>query len=75
MTTEEIKVMEAWCDWACGNCERTNIKWKAARLGYIRGVYETERKFQLNKPGHIHKWESEGTGVFKCYYCDRYSDE
>ena len=25
--------------------------------------------------GHIHKWEHEGNGVFKCYYCDSYSDE
>jgi ribosomal protein L37AE/L43A len=49
MTTEEIKEMEDWCDWACGNCSRTHIKWKAARLGYIRGVYVTKQN--LNKHG------------------------
>lgn len=47
MTKEEIKEMEEWCDWACGECSRTHIKWKAARLGYIRGVYITKQK--LNK--------------------------
>jgi hypothetical protein len=56
MTTDEITKMEEWCDWACGNCSRTHVKWKAARLGYIRGVHDTEQK--LNK--HCLKTKSDG---------------
>jgi hypothetical protein len=48
MTADEIKKMEEWCDWACANKERTSKVWKALRLGYIRGVYETEQKLNIH---------------------------
>lgn len=48
MTAYEIKKMEDWCDWASANKERTSKVWKALRLGYIRGVYETKQKLNID---------------------------